>query len=77
MENANQKLFTDIGLKEGVVKSTLASKKTTKKLVDLLTELNVSACDADHGNLLYSVATTCGAKIFRFSGMLGKMVMED
>ena len=53
------KLFTDIGLKPGVVKSTIKSKKITAKLVKLLKDVGVENCESKFGVLYYDIATCC------------------
>ena len=48
-----EQLFTNIGLEPGVVKSTIKSKKVTKKLLNLLNDIDVTSCEKALGNLYY------------------------
>ena len=65
-----EKLFTQIGLKPGVVKSTLKSKKVTGKLMKILNELKVSSCNEKEGILYYEVATCCPPSIEKYIPIL-------
>ncbi len=59
----NETLFTAIGLKPNVVKSTCASKKVSANLRTVLDKLGITECAPAKGNLFYKVATCVPSSI--------------